>query len=257
MGRMTAGDRVLIDDGPRMQFFRATTDNDRGYLGSAKAWKQARLDHLQDRLDGFDVMETSGSVTILVRRRVAPPVFGFGFRCEIVYRITSRGVQVNVTGVPEGPLPATIPRIGVRLRLPTSYEGARWLGFGPGESYVDSREAALFGIWDSDLDGLFTPYIMPQENGNRSDCRWIEINGQGQSLRILGMPTIDFSLHRHSAEQIEAAQHLHQLAPGESLTLNLDYRQHGLGTASCGPDVLRQYALRPHSFAFGFQLIPS
>lgn len=256
MGRLVSPTGVLVNGGPSMQFFRAITDNDRSWE-NAKKWRDFGVQALSDRFDGYELTKTENEVVLKIQRRIAPPIQGWGYKCQIEYRVTAEGIDVKVSGSPEGVKPVSVPRIGVRLSLPTDYTGARWFGLGPGESYTDSIQAATLGVWNGSLDDLYTNYIFPQENGNRSDCRWIELlTGRGAAFKVVGLPKIDFSLHRFTAEQLDAAKHPHELKPREDLILNLDMQQHGLGTASCGPDVLPQYELKTEPFEFGFRLLP-
>jgi beta-galactosidase len=101
------------------------------------------------------------------------------------------------------------------------------------------------------VDELQTPYVFPQENGNRADARWLRIGG----LLVEGEPVFDFTARRWTSEDLDAARHTTDLKPRDRVYLNLDLAQHGLGTASCGPGVLPQYRLhaRKATFAVTFQ----
>jgi beta-galactosidase/evolved beta-galactosidase subunit alpha len=143
------------------------------------------------------------------------------------------------------------------MTLPAAFDQIQWLGFGPGESYPDSRQAARFGRFCARLDDLYTPYTFPQENGNRSDCRWVSLTDpHGRGLWVDGSPTINFSAHWFTTKDLENARHTHELKRRDFITLNLDYRQNGIGSASCGPGVLPQYELHPEEFRFAVTLQP-
>ena len=132
-----------------------------------------------------------------------------------------------------------------------------WFGRGPGEAYADSHLANRFGLYRKTVDELYTPYVYPQENGNRKDVTWVEFTTpEGLGLRAAGTPTLNFSAHRFTAHDLEAARHTHELQPRDCVTVHLDLAQHGLGTASCGPDVLPQYQLLTAPFAFSVRLSP-
>ena len=116
-----------------------------------------------------------------------------------------------------------------------------WFGGGPGEAYPDTKAAAsMLGRWESTVDELQTPYVRPQENGARADVRWAEIGG----LRIEGEPEFWFTARRWTTEQLDAAEHLTDLTPGDTVWVNLDHGQQGIGSQSCGPGALPQYLLR-------------
>jgi beta-galactosidase/evolved beta-galactosidase subunit alpha len=106
------------------------------------------------------------------------------------------------------------------------------------------------------VDDLYVPYVYPQDNGNRTDVRWVSLtNTRGMGLLAV-MPDLNFSASRFTTNDLENAMHTCDLAPRDEITLNLDYRHHGLGSASCGPGVLPQYELHPEEFRFSIRLKP-
>jgi beta-galactosidase/evolved beta-galactosidase subunit alpha len=248
----------LIKNGPRLNFWRATTDNDRSWT-NAKPWRDAGLDHLQHRTEEFCVERlATGVVRIHAKTRIAPPVAARSFNCDYVYTIYGNGeVVMDVHGVPQGDWPDTLPRIGLQMTLPSNLEKVSWFGRGPGESYIDSKQAGRFGLYTLDVDDLYTPYIRPQENGNRTDVSWVTFtNGQGQGLLAVGTPKLDFSAHRFTTEDLEKAGHTYDLKQRDEITLNLDYKHNGIGSASCGPGPWEKYLLRPEEFQFSVRLRP-
>ena len=250
----------LIATGPQLNFWRATTDNDRGMGGKvADKWRQAGLDKLQHRVDGVRC-EALGpnAVRVRIATRVAPPIHTRGWLCEYTYSVYGTGdVVVETHGAPQGEWPETLPRIGLELELPGRLDHVAWYGRGPGESYPDSCQANRVGAYACCVDDLYFPYVFPQENGNRMDVRWVALtNARGCGLLAVGAPTLNFSAHRFSVEDLETARHTCELTPRENITLHLDYRQRGLGTASCGPGPLPQYELPPEEFGFSLRLAP-
>ena len=157
----------------------------------------------------------------------------------------------------QGKLPETLPRIGLQLALAKQLDVVSWYGRGPGESYSDSKQANRFGIYNCRVDDLYTPYVRPQENGNRTDTKWAAFTDiRGMGLIAAGMPKFDFSAHWFTTQDLDKASHTYELIKRGFITLNLDYQQHGLGTASCGPGQLPQYRLLPHEFNFRLRLTP-
>ncbi|MDT7801742.1 MAG: beta-galactosidase, partial [Actinomycetota bacterium] len=121
---------------------------------------------------------------------------------------------------------------------------AEWFGAGPGEAYPDSRQAARIGRFSRSVDGLQTPYVFPQENGNRADVRWLRLtDAEGTGIRVDGDPLFDFTARRWTSAELEAARHTTDLHASDLVHLTLDVAQHGLGSASCGPGVLPRYRL--------------
>ncbi|GFJ89583.1 hypothetical protein Prum_032250 [Phytohabitans rumicis] len=94
--------------------------------------------------------------------------------------------------------------------------------------------------------------MFPQENGARVDVRWATLtDGAGRGIRVEGDPAFILTARRWTSEDLDAAQHAHQLRPRDRVYVNLDAAHHGIGSASCGPGVLPQHQLRPGPFRFG------
>lgn len=256
LASLQAGGRELLLSSPRLNFWRAPIDNDMYVVAD---WRKALLDRLTERTEGFR-WERLGlsAVRAVVASRIAPPAKGWGFRCETAYTIYGDGlVVIEAQGTPEGEPPAMLPKIGWQLEVPRELGRASWYGRGPGESYADSKEAGRFGVYDATVDELQTPYVYPQENGNRTDVRWVSLTGpDGIGLLAAGDPALEFSARRYTDRDLETAAHASELRERDFITWNLDYRQNGLGSNSCGPGPLPPYALKPEPFRFRILLRP-
>ncbi|MGW6738429.1 glycoside hydrolase family 2 TIM barrel-domain containing protein [Streptomyces sp. NPDC055013] len=237
--------------GLRLDVWRATTDNDDGASWQDDTrygvlWRKLGLHRMQHRLDAVEPADDA----LTVRTRVAPAAADLGLRT--VYRWTSDGalLKLTVSVTPEGHWTVPLPRLGVRFGLPADAAQEVLYFGGGGEAYPDTRAASRLGQWLPGIDALHTPYVRPQENGARADVRWAELGG----LRIEGDPEFWFSARRWTNEQLDAARHPTDLTPGDTLWINLDHGQHGIGTQSCGPGPLPQYFLNaePTEFSFVF-----
>ena len=126
-------DRPLLRSGPRLTFWRAPTDNDRGFgARDAADWADAGLHRLQHRIEGIECSGLQGDeVQVTVRSRIAPPVLFIGIDVEYVYTIRSTGeILIHVKGSPRGTFPSTLPRIGLQMSLPADLDRVRWYGLG-------------------------------------------------------------------------------------------------------------------------------
>ncbi|GLX66890.1 beta-galactosidase subunit alpha [Paenibacillus glycanilyticus] len=256
MKSLVINGQELVNKGPRLNFWRAPIDNDMYVLPD---WRKAHLDKLTERIDACKWERLDeGTIRISWSSRIAPPVFDWGFRCETVYTVTGSGlITIDVHGVPEGKPPVMLPKIGLQMELPEAMDAVKWYGRGPGENYSDSKEAGRFGVYRRTVDELFTSYIYPQENGNRTDVRWVSVtDGSGIGLLAAGDPTLEFSARRYTDADLEAAKHASDLVPRDFITLNLDYRQNGLGSNSCGPAQGPEHAVKPEEFRFRMLLKP-
>ncbi|KOX03005.1 glycoside hydrolase family 2 TIM barrel-domain containing protein [Streptomyces sp. NRRL B-3648] len=239
--------------GPRLDVWRATTDNDDGAAWQSdvrygQLWRKLGLHRMRHRLDAVEV----GEDALTVRTRVAPAARELGL--STVYRWSSDGdrIRLTVSTVPDGDWTVPLPRLGIRFGL-SSADRVQWYGGGPGEAYADTRMASAVGRWQSTVDDLQTPYVRPQENGARIDVRWAELGG----LRIEGDPVFCLTARRWTTEQLDAAAHRSDLVPGDTVWVNLDHGQHGIGSQSCGPGPLARYHLRVEPAEFSFVFSPS
>ncbi len=259
------GEKVL-EGTPKLNFWRALIDNDIYETNQWKPvsnktyWQKYGLHWLQHRLDDFSyqISDDKKQVQVIAKVRIAPPKLAWSVLTTYIYDVYASGdVQVMIKGQLEGDTPNTFPRIGLQMKVEEALDHVKWNGRGPGEAYVDSNEANRFGVWQGTVDQLFTNYSVPQENGNRHQVKWMSLSREsGTGLLVTGKPTFDFSVQRYDMENIDQARHTHELIKQDQLTLNLDYQQHGLGSASCGPDVLEKYELRAQDFEFAIRLVP-
>jgi beta-galactosidase len=153
-----------------------------------------------------------------------------------------------------------LPRVGVRAKVPGGLSKVAWFGLGPGESYPDRRDGVYLGAWVQDPGEMETPYIMPQENGNRSGVRSFDLRfeappgkAEPHSLRFVPAAPCNISVSRYDQENVLKALHTPDLTdsskgPDGCYYLNIDIAQRGVGTATCGPDTLEKYRIRPGIF---------
>ncbi|WP_345713458.1 glycoside hydrolase family 2 TIM barrel-domain containing protein, partial [Kineococcus glutinatus] len=206
---------------PRLDLWRAPTDNDAGHHGEpvAAAWRRFGLHRLRHRTVSVEPGGAAGS-GLLVRTRVAPAGLDAGFDVAYAWTAPQAGaLALAVTVVPHGDLPAVLPLVGLRLRLPRALGHLAWFGRGPGEAYPDTGSAALVGRFGADVERLHTPYVLPQENGRRADVRWAELtapDGSGLRLEAAGAP-FGLSARRWTSEALDAARHDAELADSGSV----------------------------------------
>jgi beta-galactosidase len=243
-------------DGPLVDLWRAPTDNDRGHHGEAvePLWRRVGLDRLQHRIDEVAVEDGA----LVVRTRVAPAGTDLGVAATYRWSAVPGGLRLEVGVVPEGAWPCPLPRLGLRMAVPAGLRRVEWFGRGPGEAYADTGRAARVGRFAATVEELQTPYLYPQENGNRAGVRWATLtDGDGNGIRVEGEPTFDLTARPWTSEQLDAARHPTDLHPGDRVWVNLDLAQQGIGSASCGPGVLPAYRLDPAPAGFTVRLYPA
>jgi beta-galactosidase len=147
---------------------------------------------------------------------------------------------------------AHLPRIGVRFTLPRDFAQVRWFGRGPHENYPDRNASALRDVWARVPDE--SPYLVPQEFGLRTECEWIEFVARHSRVRIdaLAPATLHFSAVHHTPLQLLQARDTTELMRTADLVVHLDVAHRGLGSASCGPDVLPTYEIPAGTYEFSY-----
>jgi len=257
-------EKTIISSGPRLNLWRAPTDNDgiksapHQELKPMTRWIEWGLQRLKTNTAPLKtVRHNNGSISILSK-------------CALVG--TNPGAPINqdqtVTFLPSGDLivknrvvvPPDItdlPRIGIQLVVSPGFEHLTWFGRGPHESYCDRKAGAAVGRYTGTVSDQYVPYIVPQENGNKTDTRWLTLeDGSGSGLLVSAATVLEFSASHFSAHDLYKSLHTCELAPRSEIFLTLDLKQRGLGTGACGPDALAQHLITPGTYGFMFHLRP-
>jgi hypothetical protein len=219
---------------------------------------QAGLDRLTRTVKSVTVERIGAEVVRVVVRAMSQAEGCPGmFEHEHAYTIYGSGdvvVENTITGSQDLP---PLPRVGVTMTLPGGFEWFTWYGRGPHENYVDRKYGAAVGLYNSTVDEQYVPYIMPQENGNKTDVRWAALSNEaGVGLLAVCDPALEVSVSHYTADDLYKAVHTYELIRRDQVTFNLDLIQCGLGGASCGPGTLPEYLIEPGTFRFAVRLRP-
>ena len=274
-GRLVALGGLPVS-GPRLELWRAPTDNDQGSgFGSYDAadpwlnngngvpapsnqsvWLKAGLDRLTARVQ--KVVQADDGVFVTTRYGAADN--SHSVSVDEQWQVSGGELWLRLDIAPSSGWNMVWPRLGVRFDLPKSVDGASWFGTGPRESYPDSMRAALVGRYSAAIDELGVNYARPQETGHRSAVRSLELrNGTDPWVTFHALPDSrdrlpGFTLSRHTAQQVTGAAHPHELPQSRNSFLYLDAAQHGLGSRACGPDVWPDFALKPEARTLVFRI---
>ena len=248
-------------------FYRAPTDNDIPKDGAE--WKDKMLHLATLHCRSTDWHGEDGKVILNMKQKFAPPVLSWSLDLETEYTFSASGsLSVHVKGKPRGRnLPTTLPRIGFTLGLTKDFQEVNWFGRGPGESYRDMKLSQRVG-WHSasSIDELWTSPEFPQECSNRTDTRWLKLSSPNDDSSLTAQffdPSdagnrrlFDFMACHYDVKDIDEARHPYELEKRKKdhVVLRLDAKHHGLGTGSCGPKTLEQYALKTEKIEFGLFL---
>ena len=249
------GRRTLLG-GPRLQLWRAPTDNDglrllperaSGVLGG---WLQLGLDRLAHRLESIEL----GKDRVEVVHRASGRRRWDDALHRQVYRLVDDELVIENEVVVGADL-RDLPRVGVVLTAPAGLERLDFYGRGPWDNYSDRKASAMVGRYSSTVADQYVPYILPQEHGHKSDVRRLSLTDAGGfGLEVSGRPVIGFTASHFTAGDLYGARHTCDLEPRPEIHLSLDHAQRGLGTASCGPDTDPRHRLTAPSYRFTYAL---
>ena len=227
---------------PKLTFWRALTDNDRGAKTGfdAAQWMTAGLFY---KLTDVDVQEQKDQVCVTFEY-LLPTVPQT--KAYVSYRVTGDG-KIHVHALYKGTdgLPE-MPAFGMDMKLKARYDRVRYYGRGPEENYLDRREGARLGVHSYQAADNLSAYLFPQECGNRMDVRWVEVtdaDGQGLRFETEGVP-FENSVLPCSAYELEAATHREELPKAHYSWVRILESQMGVGgDDSWGAPVHEEYRL--------------
>lgn len=230
---------------PVFQGYRAPTDNDKGFGNwLAKDWKENGLDKLRRQVLSVETVEET-SEAVKIKTTAAYRAKNGQIVHECIWTIRSDGsIEMDNCFKPEGELPE-LPRLGIRMALPGDLEQIQWYGHGPYENYSDRKTSCPVGVYTSTVTGQYVPYPHPQETGNKEGVRWLKLtNSKGEGLEFACESGVMSASALHfTAEDLDTATHAYLLQPRKEVILSLDAIMLGLGNGSCGPGVLKKYAV--------------
>lgn len=249
----------VLSKGPRLTLWRAPISNDMEIIDKLKKVYFLHLEH--EVVMNIDYHMEGNILKVEVDTINSTTNSAWHFKTKYVYTVCPSGdILIDVEGTPSGRVdlaPDMLPRIGVSMHLDKSMEHARYFGMGPGENYADSKEAAQMGLYANTVDGLFTNYVIPQENGNHMGCKWVSMtNDRGMGLLASTEGDFNFSASWYEDKDLDDAKHTCDLVKRDYIVFNVDYKQNALGTNSCGQWQLDKYRAKFEDFKLSFRLTP-
>ncbi|WP_304942393.1 beta-galactosidase small subunit, partial [Vallitalea guaymasensis] len=255
-------DKELLYKELAPNFWRAPIDNDRLYtlkdifpilkkMNIGQMWKKAT-----DKRKVTDIVinEEDENVKIIVKSKVIN---------------TEDGLTTTYTFYPNGAVKVEnhiIPlkdmvRFGMQMAVKKDYNTMTWYGRGFHESYVDRKESAMVGIYSASCEALVHDYLVPQENGNRSDIRWAKItNKQEEGFNVMDITGefINMSMWPYTMMDLEDVTHSYKLPRKDYNTINIDYGQRGVGGDIPAMAFLKKpyKLLRYKKYYYGFIIAP-
>lgn len=268
-----SGSRELLKRPADIVIWRALIDND---ITMKDKWLEEFVHKAFFKVRSIENFREESAYTVLAKGTVIAPSRASLFETQIAYRFDGSGLHITieadrswelkscdrlcVEGDPDPNLKSELeelPRFAMRFPLLRAFEEFSYFGMGDRECYADYKAHAKMGLWNSTVTREYEPYIRPQECGNHLNTQWVKLNGQGQEVLFEAEKPFEFSALHYTVEELDKKGHAFELVDSDSTELLICYKNRGVGSASCGPRLLRKYCLtdRHISFAFTVKLL--
>ena len=245
--------RDYLNHPMELNIWRAPTDND---MYIRVKWEIAHFHEAYTRAYKVETIQNRYGVIVMSHVSVVAPTVQKILDVELVWKVESSGritASMEVSKDAEFP---ELPRFGVRVFFNKNLFEASYYGMGPQESYRDKHRAASHGLYRSAVKDLHEDYIMPQENGSHFDCDYVELYSGRYGIAAVSETPFSFQASNYTQEMLAQAKHNYELEESDSTVLCIDYALNGIGSNSCGPEVLAAYRFDEKEFQFGFTLVP-
>jgi beta-galactosidase len=254
---LTAAQGNVLAEPLHFTWWRAGTDNDGVKLWDGQEhkplmkWKAAGLNETVQTLISQQVLQDGTIESVF---NLSSPVHANAGTLKQCIRMTKSGllIQNELNCLPELP---DLPRIGNQFALVPEFEKVQYRGFGPYENYRDRNAGVWQDCFETSVDEMYVPYIMPQECGSRSETFYCAFRhaSTGAMVRIEAVDQrFEFKASHYTDADWFSATHTHELKPRPETYVSIDHLQRGLGTHSCGPDTLEAYLIQPGQYKWSF-----
>ena len=230
---------------------RAPTDNDRRVKAKWNFYEDnvfaENFNRLCSKVYNCDVSENVITVNGSLAGISRTPFF----RYKATYEFFKNGeVHITVDGnIKEEMKEFFLPRFGFEFTLAEKNCGFNYYGYGKEESYCDMHYHAEMGMYHSTAADEYFPYPMPQEHGNHFNTKWLKIDN---GLEFLANDIFEFNVSEYTSLDLEKAEHINELKKNGYTNLRIDYKVSGIGSASCGPELMKEYQLDEKEICFSF-----
>ncbi len=245
--------RSYINHPMELNIWRAPTDND---MYIKQEWKKAHYDAAYTRAYRIEVLQNKHGVLIMEHVAVVADTVQKILDVKMTWKINEDGkIEAVIEAIKDKEFP-DLPRFGIRMFLNKKMDEITYFGMGPQESYRDKHQASCHGLFRSKVAQMHEDYIRPQENGSHYDCDYVELTNGQCGIAAVSKNPFSFNASVYTQEELERVSHNYELKESDSTVFCMDYAMNGIGSNSCGPDVLDKYRFAEEAFQFQFELIP-
>ena len=247
----------MISSPMKPTIFRAPTDNDRRIKSE---WFNHGFDRTDVKCYSVAVESaTDDAAVIKASLSIGAKMFTPAAKIEATYTVGASGELAVEMAVKVGENLPPLPRFGVQFEMPEGSEKLEYFGRGPGESYIDLRNSTYLGRFTAKVCDHFEPYVRPQENMAHADTEWFAVTNESRHglLCLSDGKPISFNCSHFTPHMLASTAHDYELVPKKETVVNLDYRQTGIGSNSCGPALLPEFRFDEKEFIFKFKIMPA
>ncbi|MBQ3155477.1 MAG: DUF4981 domain-containing protein [Clostridia bacterium] len=229
---MQYGDQQLLDKGMKYNVWRAPTDND---AAIRRDWERFHLQEIAPRVYNTTIEQNERCVTMTSQASLAWQIHHPLVRLTTTVKVYADGaLTIDIDGKVNDQRPS-LPRFGLRLMMPESFDTAAYMGYGPGDSYADKHHAAWWGSFTEQIDQARENHIKPQESGSHTGCTTLKVNNGRAAVKIGMNAPFSFNFSRYTQEELTRKRHHYELQPSGHAVLCVDAKHAGIGSNSCGP----------------------
>lgn len=248
------GGKTLTEKPIELTVFRAPADNDRHIFN--KIWKRFGINRTIPRTYETLLEEGSDSITITTVLSLGVVSLSNVLKAKIRWTVYNGGeIGVHLTADIK-PIIEFLPRLGLRLFLDKSFETCRYFGYGPHESYIDKHLCTYKSLFTQKVADMHEDYIHPQENSSHWDCHFASLTDESDHGLSVFAESFSLNASVYTAEELANKKHHFELVPSGHTVLCIDYKQSGMGSDSCGPDLNPRYQLCEKEVIFDCLLRP-
>jgi len=243
----------LIQKPMEFNAFRAPTDND---CSVKNDWYKFHLNELITKVYSTNIIKNKDCIEITIHLALGWLAYHNTFDLiNKIYIYNSGQVKIrsNVKVADKRPY---LPRFGLRLFMENSFSDVEYYGYGSYESYVDKHRASYKGIFKEKIWEMHEDYIKPQENSSHFGCEYVKIGNDKLCLKIESEKDFSFNASEYSQEELSKKTHNYELEKSGYSILCVDYKQSGIGSASCGPYLSEEYQFNEKDFNLNFFISP-
>ncbi len=253
---MVRDNKELLAKRTEVSVFRAPTDNDRkvkhkwAYIDGATdaAWAGENLDRAFTKVYDCEVKDNVITVEASLAGVARTPIMKY----RVTYEFFADGeIKVSFDGEVRE-FTSYLPRVGFEFTLIKPNDTFSYYGMGPGETYCDMNAHGKMGLYTSSAEAEYVNYVAPQEHGNHFNTRYL---GMDCGISFVTDSAFEVNVSEYTTDTIFKAAHPNELIKNGYTNVRIDYKVSGIGSNSCGPELIEKYRVNDKKINYSFYIL--